>query len=76
MRPATISTAIMVAMAARKPQSTIITGTAPSGSSPATASRPASHRTASAISGVPRAGIRPVQFGTAVNRKPAITAAA
>ena len=34
-------------------------------------SLPASHSAASAISGGPDTGIRPVQFGTAVSRKPA-----
>ena len=37
------------------------------------ATRPASQRPVSAISGAPMTGSRPVQLGTAVNRKPAMT---
>ena len=39
-----------------------------------TAPRPISHRTNSPPSGPPTIGSRPVQFGTAVNRNPAMTA--
>ena len=38
--------------------------------------RPASHTPNSSISGGPESGNAPVQFGTAVNRKPATAAAA
>ena len=41
-----------------------------------TAARPASHNSASPASGAPFTGSWPVQFGTAVSRKPAITASA
>ena len=37
------------------------------------AARPAHHNKTSPISGAPVTGSRPVQFGTAVNRKPAMT---
>ena len=39
------------------------------------ATRPASHSSASAASGQPLTGSRPVQFGMAVSRKPATVAA-
>ncbi len=39
-----------------------------------TASRPATHRPNRPASGQPTIGSRPVQFGTAVSRNPAITA--
>ena len=39
-----------------------------------TAIRPAAQRAVSAASGQPATGSRPIQFGIAVKRKPAITA--
>ena len=73
-RPATISATTMAPIAAMNAQSTTITRTGPCPNAPATASRPASHKAASTISGQPRVGIRPVQFGMAVNKNPAMTA--
>ena len=51
-------------------------GAAPIFAENSIARRPASHSSASAPSGAPVTGRRPVQFGIAVSRKPAITAAA
>ncbi len=39
------------------------------------AARPASHSRNSSISGLPESGMRPVQLGTAVRRKPVMAAA-
>ena len=74
--PAMISRASTAASAIRKARS--MPTTHPAGSHPdsAIAIRPASHSAASAATGQPTTGIRPVQFGTAVSRKPAITALA
>ena len=49
---------------------------APSTAEMATASRPASQSDTSPSKGPPCSGSRPVQFGTAVNRKPAMAATA
>ena len=72
--PAMISRAAAVAISNRKPQSTSIAGSHPVSAENVTHALPAIHSATRNISGRPRSGSRPVQFGMAVNRNPVITA--
>ena len=74
LRPATISRAIIAVKTAPKARSRTATITAGNAAETATITRPASHSATSPASGQPTIGSRPVQFGTAVIRKPATTA--
>ena len=74
-RPATISVRNTPAISGRK-RASIATASHSASSGQASSSRPASHSAASAASGGPDTGIRPVQFGTAVIRNPAKAAEA
>ncbi len=73
--PAMISRAVASATRRRKLQSTIAAGQGPHSADPVTAMRPAIQAATSTARGFPWMGRRPVQFGTAVSRKPVTMAA-
>ncbi len=74
LRPARISRRTTTKKIAGKARSTAAAGQAPIQTDPAIAARPASQSSIRPASGAPCNGIRPVQFGIAVSRKPATTA--
>ena len=75
-RPATISRAITPANATGKARSAATASQTGISAETRPAIRPSSHKPAKLASGSPLTGSRPVQFGIAVNRKPAIAASA
>ena len=74
-RPAKISRSTNAIRDARKARSQTAATPLPIRSENATAPRPSTQIANNIISGAPCSGLRPVQFGIAVNRKPAIAAA-
>ena len=71
---ATISRAKTAANINGKARSIAMISAQGSSADTATATRPANHSATNPASGQPTTGSRPVQFGTAVSKKPAITA--